>query len=105
MKSSTDEHLSQQDAEALLAEAYRLEKAKSFEAALALYKKLDGAEGVLRDPDGRDSVLEGLAYCHFQLEKYPKAAQDYRRLLEFREQQSKPDLEESAKAATNLLVQ
>ncbi|THY54272.1 subtilisin-like protein [Aureobasidium pullulans] len=93
MKSSTDEHLSQQDAEALLAEAYRLEKAKSFEAALALYKKLDGAEGVLRDPDGRDSVLEGLAYCHFQLEKYPKAAQDYRRLLEFREQQSKPDLE------------
>ncbi|THY66475.1 subtilisin-like protein [Aureobasidium pullulans] len=93
MKSFTDEHLSQQDAEALLAEAYRLEKAKSFEAALALYKKLDGAEGVLRDPDGRDSVLEGLAYCHFQLEKYPKAAQDYRRLLEFREQQSKPDLE------------
>ncbi|TIA52057.1 subtilisin-like protein [Aureobasidium pullulans] len=93
MKSSTDEHLSQQDAEALLTEAYRLEKAKSFEAALALYKKLDGAEGVLRDPDGRDSVLEGLAYCHFQLEKYPKAAQDYRRLLEFREQQSKPDLE------------
>lgn len=96
MKSSTDEHLSQQDAEALLAEAYRLEKAKSpksFEAALALYKKLDGAEGVLRDPDGRDSVLEGLAYCHFQLEKYPEAAQDYRRLLEFREQQSKPDLE------------
>ncbi|THZ88125.1 subtilisin-like protein [Aureobasidium pullulans] len=96
MKSSTDEHLSQQDAEALLAEAYRLEKAKSpksFEAALALYKKLDGAEGVMRDPDGRDSVLEGLAYCHFQLEKYPKAAQDYRRLLEFREQQSKPDLE------------
>ncbi|THV75424.1 subtilisin-like protein [Aureobasidium pullulans] len=93
MKSSTDEHLSQQDAEALLAEAYRFEKAKSFEAALALYKKLDGAEGVLRDPDGCDSVLEGLAYCHFQLEKYPKAAQDYRRLLEFREQQSKPDLE------------
>ncbi|THW76391.1 subtilisin-like protein [Aureobasidium pullulans] len=93
MKSSTDEHLSQHDAEALLAEAYRLEKAKSFEAALASYKKLDGAEGVLRDPDGRDSVLEGLAYCHFQLEKYPKAAQDYRRLLEFREQQSKPDLE------------
>ncbi|THW28750.1 subtilisin-like protein [Aureobasidium pullulans] len=96
MKSSTDEHLSQQDAEALLAEAYRLEKAKSpksFEAALALYKKLDGAEGVLCDSDGRDSVLEGLAYCHFQLEKYPKAAQDYRRLLEFREQQSKPDLE------------
>ncbi|KEQ84504.1 subtilisin-like protein [Aureobasidium pullulans EXF-150] len=96
MKSSTDEHLSQQDAEALLAEAYRLEKAKSpksFEAALALYKKLDGAEGVLCDSDGRDSVLEGLAYCHFQLEKYPKAAQDYRRLLEFREQQSKSDLE------------
>ncbi|THY33909.1 subtilisin-like protein [Aureobasidium pullulans] len=93
MNPPTDEHLSQQDAEALLAEAYRLEKAKSFEAALASYKKLDGAEGVLRDSDGRDSVLEGLAYCHFQLAKYPKAAQDYRRLLEFREQQSKPDLE------------
>lgn len=75
----------------LLEDAYRFEDEDNFRAALKAYKELQKRTYEINDLDTRDSILQGLAYSNFQSRNLKEAVEGYRRLLDFREQQTECD--------------